>query len=184
MENRKMNDIKITDEYFYERVQVDVIEELKHFNYNGVEGEYIKENSIYGTNKYIQYGDLSAVTTRSGKWIVDGNLTDELASAFNLAFKENFEAKEGITVLSYKEESRSTDYLTATWYVFYEGKRGFIEVEYDYGNGGHPEYLNFRLGEISGFITETKVDLSGDIPTEVIKRIEDITRFEIKEETS
>ena len=178
-----MNNIKITDEYVYERISVDVIQEIKHFNYNGIEGEYIKENSVYGTNKYLDYGDLTAVTTRSGKWVVDGYLTDELASALNLAFKENFKAKEGITVLSYKEESRSTDYLTATWYVFYNGKCGLIEVEYDYGNGGHPEYLNFRLGEISGIITETVTDLSGDIPAEVIKRIEDITGFEIKEET-
>lgn len=176
-----MNDIKITDEYTYQKMSVDITEEIKHFRYNNIDGEYVIKDSIYETNKYLQYGDLSAVTSPSGKWIVDGNLTDELASAFNLAFKENFEAKEGITILSYKEVYRDTDYLTATWYIFYEGKHGLIEVEYNYGNGGHPEYLNFRLGEISGFITGTKVDLSGDIPAGVLKRIEDITGFEIKE---
>ena len=47
MENRKMNNIKITDEYVYERISVDVIQEIKHFNYNGVEGEYIKERTQY-----------------------------------------------------------------------------------------------------------------------------------------
>ena len=178
MENRKMNKINITNKFIDEGV-TNIIEELNHFNYNGIDGEYIKESYCYGTNKYLRYGDLTAVATKSGRWIVEGNLTDELASVFNSAFKENFKAKEGITVLSYKEESRSTDYLTATWYVFYNGKRGLIEVEYDYGNGGHPEYLNFRLGEISGIITETMVDLSKDIPAEVLKRIEDITRFDI-----
>ncbi len=176
-----MNDIKITDEYVYERISVDVIQEIKHFNYNGIEGEYIKENSVYGTNKYLDYGDLSAVTTRSGKWIVDGNLIDELASALNLAFKENFEAKEGITVLSYIEEFRDVDYITATWNVLYKGKLGSLEVEYNYGDGGYPEYLKVNLDGISGTATGTKVDLSGDIPAEVIKRIEDITGFEIKE---
>jgi len=153
----------------------------KSVKYNGIDGEYIKESYCYGTNKYLRYEDLTAVATKSGRWIVEGNLTDELASIFNLAFKEDFKAKEGITVLSYKEESRSTDYRTATWYVYYNGKRGLIEVEYDYGNGGHPEYLNFRLGEISGIITETMADLSKDIPAEVLKRIEDITRYPIQE---
>ena len=42
-----MNNIKITDEYVYERISVDVIQEIKHFNYNGVEGEYIKERTQY-----------------------------------------------------------------------------------------------------------------------------------------
>ena len=176
-----MNDIGITDKYTYQRMPVDITEEIKHFRYKEIDGEYIIKDSIYETNKYLQYGDVSAVTTQSGKWIVDGNLTDELASALNLAFKENFEAKEGITVLSYKEMHRDTDYLTATWYVFYKGKHGLIEVEYNYGNGGHPEYLRFGLGEISGVITDTVVDISKDIPAEVIKRIEDITGFEIKE---
>lgn len=176
-----MNDIKITDEYVYERISVDVIQEIKHFNYNGIEGEYIKENSVYGTNKYLDYGDLTAVTTRSGRWIIEGSLTDELASALNLAFKENFKASEGITILSYNEECRDTDYVTSIWHTFYKDKYGLIEVEYDYGNGGHPEYLNFRLGDISGIITEAVTDLSGDIPVEIIKRIEDITGFEIKE---
>lgn len=175
-----MNDIKVTDEYVYERISVDVIQEIKHFNYNGIEGEYIKENSVYGTNKYLDYGDLTAVTTRSGRWIVEGNLTDELASALNLAFKENFEAKEGITILSYREERRDTDYVTNIWHTFYKDKYGLIEVEYNYGNGGSTEYLRLRLGEISGFITETVTDLRGDIPAEIIKRIEDITGFEIK----
>lgn len=179
MENRKMSKINIINKFIDEGV-TNVIKELKHFNYNGIDGEYIKESCCYGTNKYLRYEDLTAVATKSGRWIVEGNLTDELASIFNLAFKEDFKAKEGITVLSYKKESRSTDYLTATWYVFYNGKRGFIEVEYDYGNGGHPEYLNFRLGEISGIITKTMVDLSKGIPAEVLKRIEDITGFEIK----
>ena len=176
-----MSKIKITDECIYERVQVDEIQEIKNFSYNGIAGEYTKENSVYGTNKYLQYGDLNAVTTKSGKWIVDGNLTDELASALNLALKENFEAKEGITILSYKEEHRDTDYLTATWYVFYNGKHGLIEVEYNYGDGGHPEYLRFGLGEVSGVITETMADVSKDIPAEVIKRIEDITRYPVQE---
>lgn len=177
-----MNDIKITDEYVYERISVDVIQEIKHFNYNGIEGEYIKENSVYGTNKYLDYGDLTAVTTRSGKWIVDGSLTDELASALNLAFKENFKASEGITILSYREERRDLDYITATWNVLYKGKLGSLEVEYNYGDGGYPEYLKVNLDSISGTATGTKVDLSGDIKAEVIKRIEDITGFEIKEE--
>lgn len=181
MENMEMNDIKITDEYVYERISVDVIQEIKHFNYNGIEGEYIKENSVYGTNKYLDYGDLTAVTTRSGKWIVDGSLTDELASAFNLAFKENFKAKEGITILSYNEERRDTDYVTSIWHIFYKDKYGLIEVEYNYGNGGHPEYLRFSLGEISGFITETMADVSKDIQADVIKRIEDITKYPIQE---
>lgn len=176
-----MNNIRVTDKYTYQRIPVDITEEIKHFRYKEIDGEYIIKDSIYETNKYLQYGDVSAVTTQSGKWIVDGNLTDELASALNLAFKENFEAKEGITVLSYKEMHRDTDYLTATWYVFYKGKHGLIEVEYNYGNGGHPEYLRFGLGEISGVITDTVVDISKDIPAEVIKRIEDITGFEIKE---
>ena len=176
-----MNDIKVTDEYIYQKMSVDITEEIKHFRYNGIDGEYIIKDSIYETDKYLHYGDLSAVTSQSGKWIVDGNLTDELASALSLAFKENFEAKEGITILSYKEMHRDTDYLTATWYVFYKGKHGLIEVEYNYGNGGHPEYLRFGLGEISGVITDTVVDISKDIPAEIIKRIEDITGFEIKE---
>lgn len=175
-----MSKIDITSEDSYQRIPVDVTDEIKHFNYNGIAGEYRRENSVYGTNKYLQYGDLDAVTNKSGKWIVEGNLTDELASALNLAFKENFEAEEGITILSYKENSRDTDYITATWYVFYKGKHGLIEVEYNYGNSGRPEYLKFGLGEISGFITETVVDVSNDIPAGVIKRIEDITRFEIK----
>lgn len=181
MENRKMNDIKVTNEYTYQKMPVNITEEIKHFRYNGIDGEYIIKDSIYETDKYLQYGDLSAVTTQSGKWIVDGNLTDELASAFNLAFKENFEAKEGITILSYKEVYMDTDYLTATWYVFYEGKHGLIEVEYNYGNGGHPEYLRFGLGEVSGVVTETMADVSKDIPADVIKRIEDITKYPIQE---
>ena len=176
-----MNDIKITDEYTYERISVDVIQEIKHFNYNGIEGEYIKENSVYGTNKYLDYGDLTAVTTRSGKWIVDGYLTDELASTFNLAFKENFKASEGITILSYREERRDTDYIESIWNTFYKDKYGLIEVEYNYGNGGSPEYLNFRLGEVSGVVTETMADVSKDIPADVIKRIEDITKYPIQE---
>lgn len=175
-----MSKIDIISEDIYERVPVDVTDEIKHFKYNGIAGEYRREYSVYGTNKYLQYGDLNAVTTKSGRWIVEGNLTDELASALNLAFKENFEAKEGITVLSYKEYHRDTEYITATWYVFYKGKHGLIEVEYNYGNGGSPEYLRFGLGEISGVITEAGIDLSTDIPADVIKRIEDITGFEIK----
>lgn len=109
-----MNDIKVTDEYTYKRIPVDITEEIKHFRYNGIDGEYIIKDSIYETDKYLHYGDLSAVTSQSGKWIVDGNLNDELASALNLAFKENFEAKEGITILSYMEELRDLDYITAT----------------------------------------------------------------------
>ena len=30
MENRKMNDIKVTDEYTYQRIPVDITEEIKH----------------------------------------------------------------------------------------------------------------------------------------------------------
>lgn len=176
-----MNDIKVTDKYTYQKMPVNITEEIKHFRYNGIDGEYVIKDSIYETNKYLQYGDVSAVTTQSGKWIVDGNLTDELASALNLAFKENFEAKEGITVLSYIEELRDLDYITATWNVFYKGKHGLIEVEYNYGDGGYPEYLKVNLDGISGIITEAVTDLSGDIPVEIIKRIEDITGFEIKE---
>ena len=157
------------------------MQEIKHFKYNGVEREYMKENSIYGTNKYLDYGDLTAVTTKSGKWIIDGYLTDELASAFNLAFKENFKASEGITILSYNEKHRDTDYVTSIWHTFYKDKYGLIEVEYDYGNGGYPEYLNFRLGDISGIITDTMADVSKGIPAEVIKRIEDITKYPIQE---
>lgn len=177
-----MNNIKITDEYTYQKMPVDITEEIKHFRYKEIDGEYIIKDSIYETNKYLQYGDVSAVTTQSGKWVIDGNLTDELASVFNLAFKENFEAKEGITVLSYIEELRDLDYITATWSVLYRGKPGSIEVEYNYGDGGYPEYLKVNLDGISGTATGTKVDLSGDIKAEVIKRIEDITGFEIKEE--
>lgn len=177
-----MNDIKVTDKYTYQKMPVNITEEIKHFRYNGIDGEYIIKDSIYETNKYLQYGDVSAVTTQSGKWVIDGNLTDELASVFNLAFKENFEAKEGITILSYREERRDTDYITSVWHTFYKDKYGLIEVEYNYGNGGSTEYLRLRLGEISGFITETVTDLRGDISAEVIKRIEDITGFEIKEE--
>lgn len=176
-----MNKINITNKFIDEGV-TNIIEELNHFNYNGIDGEYIKESYCYRTNKYLRYGDLSAVTTQSGKWIVDGNLTDELASAFNLAFKESFEAKEGITILSYMEELRDLDYITATWNVLYKGKLGSLEVEYNYGDGGYPEYLKVNLDGISGTATGTKVDLSGDIKAEVIKRIEDITGFEIKEE--
>lgn len=182
MENQKMNDIKVTDKYTYQKMSVNITEEIKHFRYNGIDGEYIIKDSIYETNKYLQYGDLSAVTTQSGKWIVDGNLTDELASAFNLAFKESFEAKEGITILSYMEELKDLDYITATWNVLYKGKLGSLEVEYNYGDGGYPEYLKVNLDGISGTATGTKVDLNGDIPAEIIKRIEDITGFEIKEE--
>ena len=154
------------------KMPVDITEEIKHFRYNGIDGEYIIKDSVYETDKYLQYGDVSAVTTQSGKWIVDGNLSDELASALNLAFKENFEAKEGITVLSYMEELRDLDYITATWNVLYKGKLGSLD----------PEYLKVNLDGISGTATGTKVDLSGDIKAEVIKRIEDITGFEIKEE--
>lgn len=178
-----MNKIDITSDDSYLMVPVDASGELKHFKYNGIDGEYIIKDSIYENDKYLHYGDLSAVTSQSGKWIVDGNLTDELASALNLAFKENFEAKEGITILSYMEELRDLDYITATWDVLYKGKLGSLEVEYNYGDGGYPEYLKVNLDGISGTATGTKVDLSGDIPAEVIKRIEDITGFEIKEET-
>lgn len=38
MENRKMKDIKVTDEYTYQRIPVDITEEIKHFRYNGIDG--------------------------------------------------------------------------------------------------------------------------------------------------
>lgn len=175
-----MSKINITNKFIDEGV-TNIIEELNHFNYNGIDGEYIKESYCYGTNKYLRYEDLTAVATKSGRWIVEGNLTDELASVFNLAFKEDLKAKEGITILSYIEELRDLDYITATWNVLYKGKLGSIEVEYNYGDGGYPEYLKVNLDGISGTATGTKVDLSRDISAEVIKRIEDITGFEIKE---
>lgn len=80
------------------------------------------------------------------------------------------------------EELRDLDYITATWNVLYKGKLGSLELEYNYGDGGYPEYLKVNLDGISGTATGTKVDLNGDIPAEIIKRIEDITGFEIKEE--
>jgi hypothetical protein len=125
-----MNDIKVTDKYTYQKMPVNITEEIKHFRYNGIDGEYIIKDSIYETDKYLQYGDLSAVTTN----------------------------------------------------VLYKGKLGSLEVEYNYGDGGYPEYLKVNLDGISGTATGTKVDLNGDIKAEVIKRIEDITGFEIKEE--
>lgn len=35
-----MNNIKITDEYTYQKMLVDITEEIKHFRYNGIDGEY------------------------------------------------------------------------------------------------------------------------------------------------
>lgn len=55
-----MNDIKVTDEYTYQRIPVDITEEIKHFRYNGIDGEYIIKDSImklisiYSMEIYLQ----------------------------------------------------------------------------------------------------------------------------------
>lgn len=173
-----MDRVNVTDEFSYKGT-VEFKETVKHFTLNGVKGKYIDERSSKGRTRMLEYGNIVAVAARSDNWIVKGILTDELASAFNLAFQETFDAIDGITVVSYIEEHRDIEYITAIWSVLYKGELGTIEVEYAYGDGGRPEYLSLRLKGVSGFVNGDDVKIKGKLPDNIRKRIEDITGYPI-----
>lgn len=173
-----MDRVNVTDEFSYKGT-VEFKEIVKHFTLNGVKGKYIDERSSKGRIRMLEYGNIVAVAARSDNWMVKGLLTDELASAFNLAFQETFDAIDGITVVSYIEEHRDIEYITAIWSVLYKGELGTIEVEYAYGDGGRPEYLSLRLKGVSGFVNGDDVKIKGKLPDNIRKRIEDITGYPI-----
>ena len=173
-----MDRVNVTDEFSYKGT-VEFKETVKHFTLNEVKGKYIDEKSSKGRTRMLEYGNIVAVAARSDNWMVKGLLTDELASAFNLAFQETFDAIDCITVVSYIEERRDVEYVTAIWSVLYKGELGTIEVEYAYGDGGRPEYLSLRLKGVSGFVNGDDVKIKGKFPDNIRKRIEDITGYPI-----